>query len=361
MRVAALSLAACTQQPSSSGMASATATAIRTAAKPTAASATARPSFGAPPPAEAFERVAEVTVKGSTALNCETKVANKWLRVRCHSANDSGGAPTAVTIESSSHPGDAKAVTTGSETALITPFVPGSRTVATFVWSDKSHTLVLSWPAGRKTIPRVVGAFKGASSPLGQRFRRKRPAAQPADSTVDACIYLGFSVANCMNAYSKMSDPIIRRYMRRVSDADAVLSAEQRKNGKSSLVASGALGPCVSTATCNEMNVASCLISAELTLDRKQAGRLHRKICACAPKAAGVPVTHGALACEDGKPTDRSRAMPLDEARQVADCAVCDRARGPFACAAEAARLRAPDTKLADYIDQVHVPRCTKP
>src|SRR4051812_37398799 len=40
----------------------------------------------------------EVTVKGSSALGCETKMVREYLRVSCRGKNDSGGTPTTVKV-----------------------------------------------------------------------------------------------------------------------------------------------------------------------------------------------------------------------------------------------------------------------
>src|SRR5262249_23583351 len=47
-------------------------------------------------------------------------------------------------------------------------FVEGTDFAADFSWTDKSHTLTVSWPHGSKQ-PATVGVFEGAKSPLDAR------------------------------------------------------------------------------------------------------------------------------------------------------------------------------------------------
>lgn len=143
----------------------------QTAAVP--ATAIAAPATPAPLPAgrstpptlaEWNTQQKEVTVKGSSALNCETKVVREYLRVSCRGKNDSGGTPTGIVIKKGGH-GEAFTYTGGGIASLVVPFVEGTNFAADFSWSDKSHTLTVSWPRGNKR-PEVVGVFEGAKSPL---------------------------------------------------------------------------------------------------------------------------------------------------------------------------------------------------
>jgi len=106
----------------------------------------------------------EVTVKGSSALSCETKVVREYLRVSCRGKNDTGGTPTNVVIKKGGH-GDAFTYVGAGVTSLIVPFVEGIDFAADFSWTDKSHTLTVKWPRGSQR-PVVVGVFEGAKSPL---------------------------------------------------------------------------------------------------------------------------------------------------------------------------------------------------
>jgi hypothetical protein len=105
----------------------------------------------------------EVTVKGSSALNCETKIVREYLRVSCRGKNDTGGTPTAVRILKGGR--EATVFATPGVTSLVVPYVEGIDLVAGFSWTDKSHALTVHWPKG-SARPVVVGVFEGAKSPL---------------------------------------------------------------------------------------------------------------------------------------------------------------------------------------------------
>ena len=66
----------------------------------------------------------EVTVKGSSALNCETKIVREYLRVSCRGKNDSGGTPTAVKVTRGGR-GEVFTFASPGVTSLIVPFVSG--------------------------------------------------------------------------------------------------------------------------------------------------------------------------------------------------------------------------------------------
>lgn len=106
----------------------------------------------------------EVTVKGSSALGCETKIVREYLRVSCRGKNDSGGTPTGVVIRKGGRSEAFTYVGTGVAT-LVVPFVEGIDFTADFSWTDRSHALVLKWPRGAPRPP-MVGVFEGAKSPL---------------------------------------------------------------------------------------------------------------------------------------------------------------------------------------------------
>ena len=122
------------------------------------------PGRSAIPSIEEWNGVGEVTVKGSSALNCETKMVREWLRVSCRGKNDTGGTPTTVRITKGGKPGT-YVYHVGGVTSLITPFVNGVHLEAAFSWTDKSHKLVVDWPNGAPK-PTIMGVFEGAKSPL---------------------------------------------------------------------------------------------------------------------------------------------------------------------------------------------------
>jgi hypothetical protein len=108
----------------------------------------------------------EVTVKGSSALGCETKQVREYLRVICRGRNDTRGTPTAIEVRRGGR--DAVAFVVDGVTSLVLPVVEGTDFAAGFSWSDKSHELVVRWPRGAPK-PEVVGVFEGAKSPLDGR------------------------------------------------------------------------------------------------------------------------------------------------------------------------------------------------
>ena len=117
------------------------------------------------PSLEEWSRVGEVTVKGSSALSCETKMIREWFRVSCSGKNDTGGMPTTVRIVSGRQPG-AHEYQVGGVASLVTPYFPGTHLEAVFSWTDKSHKLVLDWPKDAPKRPTILGVFEGAKSPL---------------------------------------------------------------------------------------------------------------------------------------------------------------------------------------------------
>ncbi len=135
------------------------------ATAPVVTSLPARPGRSAMPTlAEWNAQQKEVTVKGSSALNCETKIVREYLRVSCRGKNDTGGAPKGVAVRRGGR-GEALTYVGAGITSLIVPFVEGIDFAADFSWTDKSHTLTVKWPRGAPK-PVVVGVFEGAKSPL---------------------------------------------------------------------------------------------------------------------------------------------------------------------------------------------------
>jgi hypothetical protein len=150
------------------------------AAAPPGAGDVAAPGDGAQPPAPApgltdgrsetptlaeFDAVGEVNVKGSTALNCETKKVREWLRVSCRGKNDTDGTPTALRVTSGGGNGDVFTYVGGGRTSLLLRYVSGTHVEAIFSWTDKSHLFVSEWPRGAPE-PTIKGVFEGAKSPL---------------------------------------------------------------------------------------------------------------------------------------------------------------------------------------------------
>jgi hypothetical protein len=154
-----------TAAPTAAATAAVTATAQATAAATAAAPPPTRPGRSpAPTLAEWSALKKEVTVKGSSALRCETKIVREYLRVSCKGKVDPEGTPTGIKVQKGAH-GEAMVYAYGGVASLIIPYVEGTDFEAVFSWTKKSHKLVVKWPKGSKQ-PVIVGVFEGAASPL---------------------------------------------------------------------------------------------------------------------------------------------------------------------------------------------------
>jgi hypothetical protein len=117
---------------------------------------------GKPPTvAEWNAQTKEVAVRGSSALNCETKMVRKWLRISCRGKNDSGGEPTTVEVVKGGGDGKTFSFASAGVTSLVLPFVEGVDVEAVFGWSDKKMKLHVFWPRGAPEPPP-----KGVFSPM---------------------------------------------------------------------------------------------------------------------------------------------------------------------------------------------------
>jgi len=87
----------------------------------------------------------ECTVKGSSALKCNTWMVREWLKVNC-SAN-SMGRPHSVDL----HAGGVQAfkfVRPSEQTSVVVQVVRSRRSTATYFWDRGQKTLVVDWPHG---------------------------------------------------------------------------------------------------------------------------------------------------------------------------------------------------------------------
>jgi hypothetical protein len=151
------------KKPDKGGPAPAT-TAATTAGGPAAVAKPLPPGRTPVPSLAEYAAAGEVTVKGSSALKCETKMIREWLRVSCRGKNDTGGTPTTVAVIRGGR-GETITFAAGGVTNLITPVLDGTDFEARFSWTDKSHPLTVKWPHGAPR-PIVLGEFLGAASPL---------------------------------------------------------------------------------------------------------------------------------------------------------------------------------------------------
>jgi hypothetical protein len=207
--------AACGNKAGEGGDARTTA-ATATAAPPAKATATAAPSAAPaqPPPLPAGRSAAptlaewngmkkEVTVKGSSALKCETKIVREYLRVSCKEAVEPEGKPTAIKILKGGR-GEALAYANDGVISLILPYVEGTDFEAAFSWTKKSHKLVVSWPKGARQ-PAIVGTFEGAASPLDGSVRGD-------DAALCACHKKVTGLKDCSDVYGAADADCDRTY-----------------------------------------------------------------------------------------------------------------------------------------------------
>jgi hypothetical protein len=210
-----------------------------------AKNAPAKPVLGAgrtpPPTLEEWSSMRkEVTVKGSSALNCETKIVREYLRVSCRGKNDSGGTPTSLRIVKGGR-GEAYTFASGGVTSLVVPFVSGTDLEAEFSWTDKSHKLAVKWPRGAP-MPQVVGVFEGAKSPLDGN-------AGPLADRLCECHKKVRGVTSCEDMFGG-SDPDCQRTYG--SDCDMLLACSRGEPGafpkcETGFVNAGAIGRCMRT------------------------------------------------------------------------------------------------------------------
>jgi hypothetical protein len=109
------------------------------------------------PSAADWAVVGEITVTGSSALSCETKLIREWLRVACRGANEGGGTPTDVVVLRGGGV-DVETWAANQATTLLMPYVEGTNLEAKFSWTNRSERLLLWWPRGAP-IPPVKGRF----------------------------------------------------------------------------------------------------------------------------------------------------------------------------------------------------------
>lgn len=233
-------------------------------------------------------------------------------------------------------------------------------------------------PETTAATPAVEGlsesiASSKAVASMPTTFVRERPQTAPTGG-VDACAYLGFSGLACLEALLAESDPIERRYMRRLSDAAARIALENLNKGQSEGVAHAELAMfCAEDGACkqkdpegNELDAGyACLTKAELALQEGEeaaAKKAHARACRCDPKHAQIPVMGGVLACDgQDRPVKRGEDLALEVAQQIRACGECDHDTGPAACRQEVGRLEGSDPPLATYVSKVHAPRCAQP
>jgi len=111
------------------------------------------PAPGSSPPSMAEWNAVprEVTVRGSTALNCETKMLREWLRVSCH-PSASKGTPFMIDMGPTKGQQAFKFVGPGVASVVV-QVVRAREFTATYIWDNggahQGATLHVSWPSDR--------------------------------------------------------------------------------------------------------------------------------------------------------------------------------------------------------------------
>jgi hypothetical protein len=108
------------------------------------------PSPGSAPPTVAEWNAVprEITVRGSSALGCETKMLREWLRVSCHKK----GSLTPTDIKTENSGGQQAYVGMfGTTSSVVVQVIRGRQYSANFSWDDKGlksgARLLVDWPS----------------------------------------------------------------------------------------------------------------------------------------------------------------------------------------------------------------------
>jgi hypothetical protein len=146
---------------------------------------TADAGVRAPVPVPAQWRdLPEITVAGSSAARCETKLLREWLRVVCV-GSDSGGntTPNAITIDEDST-GSAMVMVMPVSASLTVAVAPGATVRATFAWTGTTRRLDVTWPAGAAA---PTAAFTVTRQVKVEPTYGRRPFASPLERAVCKC------------------------------------------------------------------------------------------------------------------------------------------------------------------------------
>lgn len=124
------------------------------------------PGRSATPTNEEWNLAPELSVAGSTKLDCETKGVREWVRVSCKSGSSSRGAPSGVSVSRGQERGETFTFASGGVTSLVYPFYEGQDLLARFTWENHTSDYTALWPRGAPRPP-VVGIFAntGAATP----------------------------------------------------------------------------------------------------------------------------------------------------------------------------------------------------
>lgn len=101
----------------------------------------------------------EVTVTGSSALNCETKQVREWVRISRRGEPKPVGKPQSVKVVRGKTLETFEFSAPGTVASLVFPFEPGLDLEARFDWENGTRMFSSQWPRGAPEPP-ARGAFR---------------------------------------------------------------------------------------------------------------------------------------------------------------------------------------------------------
>lgn len=102
-----------------------------------------------PPTSDEWRQVPEVTVKGSTAANCDTRQVREWFRMECRDTEAHEGEPlriAGITVLSGGH-GEVVEGRTRNHWVML-PVLEGDTVTMRVDWTEQHRTLTLEHPVG---------------------------------------------------------------------------------------------------------------------------------------------------------------------------------------------------------------------
>lgn len=124
-----------------------------------------------PPTQEELRALPEVTVKGSTALSCETRQVREWFWMRCRRSDGDGSErlePRRIEVHSGGH-GDAVSWGQWSERRVLLPVLEGESATLLVSWADRTAPLTVEHPVGQRMRGAFGAATKHPKSPPTQK------------------------------------------------------------------------------------------------------------------------------------------------------------------------------------------------
>jgi hypothetical protein len=188
---------------------------------------------------------------------------------------------------------------------------------------------------------------------------------------VDECLQVGGNYFSCSSAYADEADPVVKRYLWRISQGHAAgVSTYTASSEEESPPHAEVPGMCDLKRPCNAQEGTAeynkpwnCLALAATATTVAEAKAAHAFACRCHGKGPHfIGYNSTAFICdEQGKPAFLAPKMSDAEGADILACASCDAAKGPEACKREVARLESTDAELSRHIATKHVPRCQTP